>query len=123
MNLLKVYMVFLIFNIAASIFAHANIFGAPADIYYESTYINIIRNPQVTNISTYPTQESEQYVKTWGLFGVLYNALTINWIRSYIPYQFQSNTSLNLLIDGINAILFIVGIATFWQIVRRIVFL
>jgi len=123
MNLLKVYLVFLIFNIVVGIFTHANIFGTPSDIAYETSYSDIATNPQITNISTYPTQESEQYVKTWDVFGVLYNSLTINWVKMYIPYQFQENTVVNLFINGINAVLLVIGIATFWQIVRRIAFL
>jgi len=123
MNLLKVYLVFLIFNIVAGIFTHANIFGTPSDIAYEPAYSDIATNPQITNISTYPTQESEQYVKTWDAFGVLYDSLTINWIKMYVPYQFQENAVINLFINGINAVLLVVGIATFWQIVRRIAFL
>ncbi len=123
MNLLQVFMVFLIFNIVAGMITYANIFGIEPDVHYETSYTDITNNPSVTNISTYPSAESEQYVKTWNVFSILYNSLTFNWIYSYVPWEFRDNTIVVLFINGINAILLIIGIATFWQIVRRVSFL
>ena len=123
MNLLQVFMVFLIFNIVAGMITHADIFGIRPDIHYETGYQDIINNPEITNISTYPSVESEQYVKTWNVFSILYDSLTFNWVYSYVPWEFRDNTIVSLFINGINAILFIIGIATFWQIVRRESFL
>lgn len=123
MNLLQVFMIFLIFNIVAGMFTHANIFGVAPDIKYETGYQDIVNNPEITNISTYPTAEAEQYVKTWNVFSILYDSLTFNWIYSYIPWEFRNSTLISIFINGINAILLIIGIATFWQIVRRVEFL
>lgn len=123
MNLLHVFLVFLIFNIVAGIFTHANIFGIEPDIHYEPTYQDIIDNPDISNISTYPTAEVEQHIKTFNILSVLYESITFNWIYAYIPWEFRNNMVIILFINGLNAILLIIGIATFWQIVRRIEFL
>ena len=123
MNLLQVFIIFLLFNVVAGMFTHANIFGISPDIQYEGEYQNIATNPDISNISTDPYAEAEQYVKTWGVLSVLYDTLTFNWIYSYVPWDYRDNTIIIMLVNGINALLLIIGIATFWQIVRRIEFL
>ena len=110
-------------NIVAGMFTHANIFGITPYIQYEEGYVNIINDPDVSNISTYPSAEAEQYVKTWDVLSILYSTLTFNWIYNYVPADYRENTVIVSLVNGINALLLIIGIATFWQIVRRIEFL
>ena len=123
MNLLQVFIIFLLFNTVASTITHANIFGVNPTTQYEGEYVNIINDPEVSNISTYPSAEEEQYVKTWDVLSILYNTLTFNWIYNYVPFDYQENNIIVNLVNGINALLLIIGIATFWQIVRRIEFL
>jgi hypothetical protein len=120
-NVLVIFQLFVIINGVAALFVIADPFQTQS-MAYDSTYFTVGNNTKLTNSSFYPSQETEQSVQTWGVFELIYNSMTMNWILTYIPSPYKEALVITTMIGIGNIVILLVGIATFWQLARRIPF-
>lgn len=114
MKLIEMAFMILVFNIIMSVVSNSGLFsvGVPYDEAFISKYQQGIQG----NIST--TSETQQFVMTMRIVGVIFSTITFNWLYAYIPGNMQ--TAFSPFITGLNVIgLFILAVAIIELFMKR----